>query len=126
MLSLPLSLGRTISRVHQSLLLTLTPIFILGEHGPDNMGRKWVYGRKLNRKLQKYYRKIQLPRKAKYKPYFDPTISPKHTRAWVLDKGALPTTQELKLYDILSHHESRSGAATPDLTPKSEIGLKTS
>ena len=47
MLSLPLSLGRTISRVHQSLLLTLTPIFILGEHGPDNMGRKWVYGRKV-------------------------------------------------------------------------------
>ena len=31
----------------KSLLLTLTPIFILGEHGPDNMGRKWVYGRKV-------------------------------------------------------------------------------
>ena len=46
-LFLSLSLGRTISRVHQSLLLTLTPIFILGEHGPDNMGRKWVYGRKV-------------------------------------------------------------------------------
>ena len=40
------SLGRTLHTVHQSLLLTLTPIYIQVNMGLVNMGRKWVYGRK--------------------------------------------------------------------------------